>query len=115
MSQAHQKKTFVVVDGSSYLFRAYHALPPLTSPQGEPTGAMYGIINMLRKLLKDYQPQKVAVIFDPKGKTQRHEYFAEYKSHRPSMPEDLVPQIEHIHKIIKAMGWTNRRQYMGNI
>lgn len=94
----------ILIDGSSYLYRAYHALPPLTTSQGEPSGATYGIINMLRRLLKDYQPDHIAVIFDAKGKTFRDHMFAEYKAHRPPMPDDLKHQIPAIHEIIKAMG-----------
>ncbi|WP_413508663.1 DNA polymerase I [Serratia proteamaculans] len=94
----------ILVDGSSYLYRAYHAFPPLTNSVGEPTGAMYGVLNMLRSLLLQYQPSHVAVVFDAKGKTFRDELFAEYKSHRPPMPDDLRAQIEPLHKMVKAMG-----------
>ncbi|MFS7163206.1 DNA polymerase I [Serratia proteamaculans] len=94
----------ILVDGSSYLYRAYHAFPPLTNSAGEPTGAMYGVLNMLRSLLLQYQPSHVAVVFDAKGKTFRDELFAEYKSHRPPMPDDLRAQIEPLHKMVKAMG-----------
>ncbi|MCP1108247.1 DNA polymerase I [Serratia nevei] len=94
----------ILVDGSSYLYRAYHAFPPLTNSAGEPTGAMYGVLNMLRSLLLQYQPSHVAVVFDAKGKTFRDELFAEYKSHRPPMPDDLRAQIEPLHSMVKAMG-----------
>jgi len=94
----------ILVDGSSYLYRAYHAFPPLTNAAGEPTGAMYGVLNMLRSLLLQYQPSHVAVVFDAKGKTFRDELFAEYKSHRPPMPDDLRAQIEPLHQMVKAMG-----------
>ncbi|AIA46316.1 DNA polymerase I [Serratia sp. FS14] len=94
----------ILVDGSSYLYRAYHAFPPLTNSAGEPTGAMYGVLNMLRSLLLQYQPSHVAVVFDAKGKTFRDELFAEYKSHRPPMPDDLRAQIEPLHNMVKAMG-----------
>ncbi len=94
----------VLVDGSSYLYRAYHALPPLTNSKGRPTGAVKGVINMLRRLEKDYPGSEVAVVFDAKGKTFRDEIFAEYKAHRPPMPDDLRVQIEPIHNIIRAMG-----------
>ncbi|PLR33592.1 DNA polymerase I [Chimaeribacter californicus] len=94
----------ILVDGSSYLYRAYHAFPPLTNSAGEPTGAMYGVINMLKSLLQQYQPSHVAVVFDAKGKTFRDELFAEYKSHRPPMPDDLRAQIEPLHNMVKAMG-----------
>ncbi|WP_241650104.1 DNA polymerase I [Rosenbergiella collisarenosi] len=94
----------ILVDGSSYLYRAFHAFPPLTNSVGEPTGAMYGVLNMLRSLLLQYQPSHVAVVFDAKGKTFRDELFAEYKSHRPPMPDDLRSQIEPLHQMVKAMG-----------
>ncbi|PYA02293.1 DNA polymerase I [Serratia marcescens] len=94
----------ILVDGSSYLYRAYPAFPPLTNSAGEPTGAMYGVLNMLRSLLLQYQPSHVAVVFDAKGKTFRDDLFAEYKSHRPPMPDDLRAQIEPLHNMVKAMG-----------
>ena len=94
----------VLVDGSSYLFRAYHALPPLNNSKGQPTGAIKGVINMMRRLQKDYPESTVVVVFDAKGKTFRDEIFAEYKAHRPPMPDDLRSQIEPIHNIIRAMG-----------
>ncbi|CAI1185550.1 DNA polymerase I [Serratia marcescens] len=94
----------ILVDGSSYLYRAYHAFPPLTNSAGEPTGAMYGVLNMLRSLLLQYQPSHVAVVFDAKGKTFRDDLFAEYKSHRPPMPDDLRAQIAPLHSMVKAMG-----------
>ncbi|WP_319380589.1 DNA polymerase I [Thiomicrorhabdus sp.] len=95
---------FILVDGSSYLFRAFHAMPPLSNSKGQATGAIFGVINMLGKLLEQYQPEKMAVIFDAKGKTFRHDMYAEYKSHRPPMPEELSSQIEPIHEIVKALG-----------
>ena len=104
MTQENQKK-LVLVDGSSYLFRAYHGLPPLTSPSGHATGAMYGVLNMLRKLVRDEQPDKVAVVFDPRGKTFRNDIYPEYKANRPPMPDDLREQIEPLHKIIAAEGY----------
>ncbi len=94
----------ILVDGSSYLYRAYHAFPPLTNAAGEPTGAMYGVLNMLRSLLLQYQPSHVAVVFDAKGKTFRDELFTEYKSHRPPMPDDLRAQVEPLHQMVKSMG-----------
>ncbi|WP_459177195.1 DNA polymerase I [Ewingella americana] len=94
----------ILVDGSSYLYRAYHAFPPLTNSAGEPTGAMYGVLNMLRSLLLQYSPSHVAVVFDAKGKTFRDELFDQYKSHRPPMPDDLRAQIEPLHQMVKAMG-----------
>lgn len=94
----------ILVDGSSYLYRAYHAFPPLTNSTGEPTGAMYGVLNMLRSLILQYQPTHAAVVFDAKGKTFRDELFEHYKSHRPPMPDDLRSQIEPLHAMVKAMG-----------
>ena len=94
----------ILVDGSSYLYRAYHAFPPLTNSAGEPTGAMYGVLNMLRSLILQYQPTHAAVVFDAKGKTFRDELFEHYKSHRPPMPDDLRAQIEPLHEMGKAMG-----------
>ena len=94
----------ILVDGSSYLYRAYHAFPPLTNSRGEPTGAMYGVLNMLRSLIMQYQPTHVAVVFDAKGKTFRDDLFEHYKSHRPPMPDDLRAQIEPLHEMVKAMG-----------
>lgn len=94
----------MLIDGSSYLYRAFHALPPLTNMQGEPTGAVYGVISMIKKLITDYDPEHVAVIFDPKGKTTRDEIYSEYKAHRPAMPTDLSIQIAHIYDIIEALG-----------
>jgi DNA polymerase-1 len=94
----------VLVDGSSYLFRAYHALPPLTNKKGQPTGAIKGVINMLRSLRKDYTNANIIVIFDAKGPTFRHAMYDQYKAQRPPMPDDLRQQIEPIHAIIKAMG-----------
>ena len=94
----------VLVDGSSYLYRAFHALPPLTNSQGQPTGAVKGVISMVKRLQKDYPGSTVAVVFDAKGKTFRDELFAEYKANRPSMPDELRQQVEPIHAIIRAMG-----------
>jgi len=94
----------ILVDGSSYLYRAYHAFPPLTNSAGEPTGAMYGVLNMLRSLIMQYQPTHAVVVFDAKGKTFRDELFEHYKSHRPPMPDDLRAQIEPLHAMVKAMG-----------
>ncbi len=97
-------KKFVLIDGSSYLFRAFHGLPPLTNNQGEPTGAIYGVINMLRKLIDSERPDAIGVIFDAKGKNFRHDIFPDYKANRPPMPDDLRVQIEPLLAIIKAMG-----------
>lgn len=95
---------FILVDGSSYLFRAYHAAPNFTNGDGQPTGAVYGVINMLRSLLKQFETDRIAVIFDAKGKTFRNDMYPEYKANRPPMPDDLRCQIEPLHKLIKAMG-----------
>ena len=95
----------LLVDGSSYLYRAFHALPDLRNKAGEPTGALYGVLNMLRRLESDYKADYKAVVFDAKGKTFRDDWYPEYKAHRPPMPEDLVRQIEPIHAAIKAAGW----------
>ena len=94
----------VLVDGSSYLYRAFHAFPPLTNSAGEPTSAMYGVLNMLKSLISQVQPSHIAVVFDAKGKTFRDEMFEQYKSHRPPMPDDLRKQIQPLHDIIRALG-----------
>jgi DNA polymerase-1 len=98
------QKTLCLVDGSSFLFRAFHAVPPLTNSKGEPTNAIYGVSNMLRKLLAEYQTDYVAVIFDAAGKTFRNDLYDQYKAHRPAMPDDLRVQIEPLHQLIRAMG-----------
>src|SRR5215467_8162 len=98
------KNPFILVDGSSYLFRAYHALPPLTTSKGQPTGAIFGVVNMLRKLIKEYQPERMAVIFDSKEKNFRHELFKPYKANRIVMPDELQTQIEPLYAVIRAMG-----------
>ncbi len=94
----------ILVDGSSYLFRAYHALPQFSNKAGQPTGAIYGVINMLKKLLADYQPSYCAVIFDAKGPTFRHQLYPDYKATRPPMAEELALQIQPLHEIIKCLG-----------
>ena len=94
----------ILVDGSSYVYRAFHALPPLITSKGQATGAVKGVINMLRRLLKDYPDSPVAVVFDAKGKTFRDDLYADYKANRPPMPDELREQIEPIHEIVKAMG-----------
>ena len=99
-----ESSPFVLVDGSSYLYRAYHAMPELTNSKGQATGTIYGVVNMLRKLLRDYKPSHIAVVFDAKGKTFRDDLFPAYKANRPPMPDDLREQIEPIHAIVKAMG-----------
>jgi DNA polymerase-1 len=98
-------KTLLLVDGSSYLYRAFHAMPDLRSSQGAPTGAIHGMVNMLRKLRNDFPAAYIACVFDAKGKTFRDDLYAEYKANRASMPEDLVRQIEPIHEAVRAMGW----------
>jgi len=99
------EKTLLLVDGSSYLYRAFHALPELRSPQGEPTGAIYGVLNMLRRLGADYKAQARACVFDAKGKTFREDAYAEYKANRPPMPDDLAAQIEPLTEAVAALGW----------
>ncbi|MBU3020197.1 DNA polymerase I [Aestuariibacter sp. A3R04] len=95
---------FILVDGSSYLFRAFHGLPPLTNSKGQDTGAIYGVINMLRSLIRQYNPTHIAVVFDAKGKTFRDDMYKEYKANRPPMPDELRSQIKPLHEIIRAMG-----------
>ena len=97
-------RPLLLVDGSSYLYRAFHALPPLTNAQGEPTGAIYGVINMLRSLLAEYRPERMAVVFDARGKTFRDDLFAEYKANRPPMPDELAVQVEPLHELVRALG-----------
>jgi DNA polymerase-1 len=95
---------FILVDGSSYLYRAFHALPPLTNSKGDQTGAVYGVLNMLRKLIDSYRPAYMAVVFDARGKTFRDDLYAEYKAHRPPMPEELAAQVEPLLEVVRAMG-----------
>ena len=97
-------KPLILVDGSSYLYRAFYALPPLTNATGEPTGAVYGVANMLRRLIKDHDPELMAVVFDAKGKTFRDTLYEQYKAHRPPMPDELRRQIEPLHAMVRAMG-----------
>ncbi len=99
-----QSKPFILVDGSSYLFRAYHALPPLTNSKGEPTGAIVGVLNMLRRLIDQYRPEYMAVVFDAPGGSFRNEMYSEYKANRAEMPDELREQIQPLHDIIRAMG-----------
>ena len=96
----------ILIDGSSYLYRAYHATQRanLTTSRGQPTGAVFGIINMVRSLLSSYPDSQTVMVFDAKGKTFRHDMYEEYKANRPSMPDDLRSQVEYVHKIIEAMG-----------
>ncbi|WP_250452956.1 DNA polymerase I [Caballeronia sp. ATUFL_M2_KS44] len=98
-------KTLLLVDGSSYLYRAYHAMPDLRGPDGGPTGALYGMVNMLRRLRREINAEYSACIFDAKGKTFRDDWYADYKANRPSMPDDLSKQIEPIHVAVRALGW----------
>ncbi len=97
-------KPVILVDGSSYLYRAFHAMPPLTTANGQPTGAIYGVANMLRRLVADYQPDIMVVVFDAKGKTFRDDIYKEYKSNRPPMPDDMRSQIEPLHQLVQSMG-----------
>lgn len=99
------KKQLVLVDGSSYLYRAFHAMPGLTNTKGTPTGAIYGVVNMLKRLLNDYDTPYVAVIFDAKGKTFRDDMYELYKANREAMPDDLRCQIEPLHEVVKALGF----------
>ncbi|MFT4058509.1 MAG: DNA polymerase I [Legionella sp.] len=94
----------ILIDGSSYFFRAFHALPPLTNSKGQPTGAVYGVANMIKKLIKDYQPTELAVVFDAKGKTFREEWYPAYKAHRPPMPQELSSQFHPLIQLLEAMG-----------
>ncbi|NYH26490.1 DNA polymerase I [Paraburkholderia bryophila] len=98
-------KTLLLVDGSSYLYRAYHAMPDLRGPEGGPTGALYGMINMLRRMRKEVTAEYSACVFDAKGKTFRDDWYADYKANRASMPDDLSRQIEPIHVAVRALGW----------
>src|SRR5690625_1042265 len=101
----HMSKTLLLVDGSSYLYRAYHAMPDLRNAAGEPTGALYGVINMMRRLALDHKADWLACVFDARGPTFRDELYPEYKANRQAMPDDLAAQIEPIHRAIAAMGW----------
>lgn len=94
----------ILVDASSYFFRAFHALPPLNNSKGQPTGAIYGVVNMIKRLIKDYQPEQIAIVFDAKGKTFRDDWFPEYKAHRPSMPTELSSQFNPLIELLDAMG-----------
>ncbi|OAI04221.1 DNA polymerase I [Methylomonas methanica] len=103
MSESAANK-LILVDGSSFLFRAFHAVPPLTNAQGEPTNAVYGVSNMLRKLINDYNTPYITVVFDAPGKTFRHDLYDQYKAHRPPMPDDLRVQIAPLHDLIRSLG-----------
>ncbi len=102
--QKKHNKRLLLVDGSSYLFRAYHALPPLSTSGGEPTGAIRGVINMLQKTLQEWRPDHTGIVFDARGKTFRDELYNQYKANRPPMPDELGVQIEPIHEFVRAMG-----------
>ncbi len=104
-SEASFSKTILLVDGSSFLYRAFHAMPDLRNRHGEPTGAIYGVLNMLRRLRNDYPADYSACVFDAKGKTFRDDWYPDYKAHRPPMPADLVRQIEPLHQAVAASGW----------
>ena len=98
-------KTLLLVDGSSYLYRAFHALPDLRNRNNEPTGAVYGVLSMLRRLRKETAADYISCVFDAKGKTFRDDWYADYKANRPPMPEELVAQIEPLHQSVRALGW----------
>src|SRR5215468_5343073 len=97
--------TLVLVDGSSYLYRAFHALPDLRTSRGEPTGALRGVVSMLLRLVKDSKPEFFAVVFDAPGKTFRDAWYPQYKANRPPMPDDLSVQIAPLHETVRANGW----------
>ena len=99
------RDNFVLVDGSSYLYRAFYALPNLTTVSGFSTGAIHGVINMINKLIKTYEPKYLSVIFDPKGKTFRHDIYKEYKANRKSMPKELSEQVSPLMDFIKSLGF----------
>ena len=99
------QKLLLLVDGSSYLFRAYHALPPLTNSKGQATGAIYGVINMIKRLIDETQPDYLAIVFDAKGKTFRNDLYKDYKANRPPMPDDLREQIAPLHELVTALGY----------
>ncbi len=104
MPQQNEKPLLYLVDGSSYLYRAFHALPNLTNSAGEPTGALLGVANMLRRLVREAQGAHIGVVFDAKGPTFRHEMYEQYKANRPPMPSDLQRQIEPIHELVGWLG-----------
>jgi len=99
-----ERPDLVLIDGSSYLYRAFYALPPLTNSKGAPTGAVYGVLNMLAKFLREFTPPRIGVVFDAPGKTFRDELFAEYKAHRPPMPDDLRSQTQPLLAAVEALG-----------
>ena len=101
----HSNHTLLVIDGSSFLYRAYHGLPDLRSPTGEPTGALYGMIAMLKRLRNIVPTEHAVCVFDAKGKTFRDDWYPEYKANRAKMPDDLVAQIEPIEAVVRALGY----------
>ena len=103
MTDTGRSAPLILIDGSSWLFRAFHALPPLTSPEGEPTGAVFGFFNMLRRLNKDYQPERFCVVFDPPGNTFRNDWYPQYKANRGDTPDDLKSQFPRIRELLDAM------------
>ncbi|NNC24022.1 DNA polymerase I [Salinisphaera sp. USBA-960] len=104
MADTNSKQPLILIDGSSWLFRAYHVLPPLTNSQGEPTGAIYGMTNMLNKFMRDYPDESIVVVFDPPGPTFRSDMFADYKAHRPPVPEELIAQFDGLWAVIQSLG-----------
>src|SRR5277367_5498765 len=96
-------RKLLLVDGSSYLYRAFHALPPLSSSRGEPTGAVLGVLNMLNKLIKDEAPERIGVVFDAPGRTFRDDLFDQYKAHRAPMPDSLTAQVQPLYEVVGAM------------
>ena len=104
IQDSKQESPIILVDGSWYLYRAYHALPPLMTSNKQPTGAVRGVVSMIKRILEEHPKSPLAIVFDAKGKTFRHDMYKEYKATRPPMPEDLVSQIEPIYKIIRALG-----------
>ncbi len=103
--EVHTDRPVVLVDGSAYLYRAFHAMPPLTNAKGQPTGAIYGVVNMLRRLVTDYQPQVMVVVFDASGKTFRDDIYEDYKANRASMPDDMRSQIKPLYAVVEKMGF----------
>src|ERR1035438_9118954 len=97
-------RKLILVDGSSYLYRAFHALPPLSNSQGQPTGAVLGVLNMLNKMIKEESPERIAVVFDASGRTFRDDLFDQYKAHRAPMPDDLRAQVQPLLDAVAAMG-----------
>ena len=108
-----ESPTLYLVDGSSYLYRAFHALPNLTNSRGEPTGALLGVANMLRRLVNEAEGERIAVVFDARGPTFRHEMFSEYKANRPPMPAELRSQVEPILEFTRLMGMLVRKDNLG--